>query len=199
MPDSHDDSTPLPAAAPRPKRTRKFVMPDETHDERTTTRIEAFIDGPPELRQRRQGPYVERPRRPVELDTRQDWLTACRYEGARHARYGRPASVLVIELPRGLGDEAYDRMAVRFTDVIRAEARDLDRAVRVGRTRFQLLLPETGSRAAHSAADRLQRAFTPTQGGSSAFRPALIIEVASPHRNESLEDAIAAAERRIRA
>jgi GGDEF domain-containing protein len=174
-------------------------MPDEAHDERTTTRIEAFIEGPPQLRQRRQGPYIERERRPVELDTRQDWLTAFRYEAARHARYGRPASVLLVDLPRGLGDDAYDRMAARFTEVIRAEARDPDRAVRIGLTRFQLLLPETGSRAAHAAADRLQRAFTPTQGGSSAFRPALIIEVASPHRTESLEDAVATAERRLRA
>jgi hypothetical protein len=197
VPDTLDDSTP-PPAAPKPKRTRKFVLPEDPHDERTTTRIEAFIDGPPELRQRRQGPYIERERRPVELDTRLDWLTACRYEGARHARYGRPASVLVVELPRGLSDDAYDRMAIRFTDVIRSEARDMDRAVRIGRTRFLLLLPETGSRAAHSAADRLQRAFAPTQGGPSAFRPALIIEVASPHRDESLEDAIVSAERRIR-
>ena len=61
MPDSLDDSTPLPAA-PRPKRTRKFVMPDEPPDARTTTRIEAFIEGPPQLRQRRQGPYIERDR-----------------------------------------------------------------------------------------------------------------------------------------
>ena len=197
MSDSLDDSTPLPAA-PRPKRTRKFVLPEEDHDERTTTRIEAFIEGPPQLRQRRQGPVIERVRRPVELDTRQDWLTAFRYEAARHARYGRPAAVLLVELPRGLADDAYDRMAARFTDVIRAEARDPDRAVRIGRTRFQILLPETGSRAALAAADRLQRAFTPTQGGSSAFRPALIIESASPHRSESLEDAVAAAERRLR-
>ena len=98
-----------------------------------------------------------------------------------------------------LADDAMTGWPVRFTEVIRAEARDPDRAVRIGKTRFQLLLPETGSRAAHAAADRLQRAFTPTQGGPSEFRPALIIEVASPHRNESLEDAIAAAERRLRA
>ena len=197
MPDASDDSPP-PAPAPRPKRTRKFVLPDEPHDERATSRIEAFIEGPPQLRQRRQGPYIERVRHPVELDTRQDWLTAFRYEAARHARYGRPAAVLLVELPRGAADDAYDRMAGRFTEVLRAEARDPDRAVRVGKTRFQLLLPETGSRAAHAAAERLQRAFTPTQGGSSEFRPALIIEVASPHRNESLEDAVAVAERRLR-
>jgi len=192
------DDSPPPTAAPRPKRTRKFVMPDEPPDDRTTTRIEAFIEGPPQLRQRRQGPYIERDRRPVELDTRQDWLTTFRYEAARHARYGRPVAVLLVDLPPGLGEDSYDRMAARFTEVIRSEARDPDRAVRIGRTRFQLLLPETGSRAAHTAAERLQRAFTPTQGGSSEFRPALIIEVASPHRNESLEDAVATAERRLR-
>lgn len=196
MTDSLDDPTP-PAAAPRPRRTRKFVMPEAEHDARTATRIEAFIDGPPGLRQRRRGPYIERERRPVELDTRSDWLTAFRYEAARHARYGRPASVLLIELPGGQGDVAYDRMARQFTEVIRAEARDPDRAVRIGRSRFQLLLPETSSRAAHAAAERLKRAFMATDGGSSAGRPALLIEIATPHRSESLEDALALAERRF--
>ena len=182
MHDSLDDPVP-PPATPRPKRTRKFVLPDSQHDERTTTRIEAFI---------------ERERRPVELDTRADWSNAFRYEAARHARYGRPASVLVIELPGGHGDVAYDRMARQLTDVIRAEARDPDRAVRIGRSRFHLLLPETSARAAEVAAERLQRAFTATQGGASAFRPALLIEIASPHRTESFEDALSAAERRLR-
>ncbi len=197
MSDPLDDPTP-PPAAPRPKRTRKFVLPDAYHDERTSTRIEAFIDGPPELRLRRQGPFVERERRPVELDTRTDWSAALRQEGARHARYGRPASVLIVELPGGQGDVAYDRMARQFTDIIRAEARDPDRAVRIGRSRFHLLLPETSNRAAHAAADRFQRAFTSTQGGASAYRPGLHIEIATPHRTESLEAAMAAAEARLR-
>ena len=197
MSDPLDEPMP-PPAAPRPKRTRKFVLPDEVPDERTTSRIEAFIEGPPQLRERRPGPYIERERRPVELDTRQDWLTAYRYEAARHARYGRPVSVLLVELPRGLADDSYDRMAARFAEVIRSEARDPDRAVRFGRTRFQILLAETGSRAASAAAERLQRAFTPSLGPSAAFRPALIIEVASPHRNEFLEDAVAFAERRLK-
>lgn len=173
-------------------------MPDTHHDERTSKRIEAFIDGPPELRLRRQGPFVERLRRPVELDTRTDWAAALRHEAARHARYGRPASVLIIELPGGQGDVAYDRMARQFTDIVRVEARDPDRAVRMGRSRFQLLLPETSSRAAHAAADRLQRAFTATQGSTSAFRPGLRIEIATPHRTESLEAAVAGAEARVR-
>jgi PleD family two-component response regulator len=174
------------------------VLPDSPPDERTTTRIEAFIEGPPELRQRRQGPYIERERRPVELDTRSDWLSAYRYEAARHARYGRPTSVLLVDLPPGGGDVAFDRMARQFIDVVRAQARDPDRCARIGRSRFQVLLPETNSRAAHAAAERLQRAFTATQGGSSAYRPALRIEIATPHRSESLESALESAARRLK-
>jgi len=198
--DSEDDPKPL-AAEPKlkPKRTRKFVLPDAHHDERTDTRIEAFIEGSPEPRVRRGRPHIERERRPVELDTRSDWLNAFGYEAARHARYGRPASVLLIELPGGQGEVAFDRMAGQFKEVIRAEARYPDRAVRIGRSRFQLLLPETTARAAHAAAMRLQHAFTATQTRSSAFRPALLIEIASPNRSESLEDAVAIAERRLKA
>ena len=70
-----------------------------------------------------------------------------------------PCPVLVVELPGGQGDVAYDRMARQLTDIIRAEARDPDRAVRIGRSRFHLLLPETSGRAAQAAAERLQRAF----------------------------------------
>jgi len=124
---------------------------------------------------------------------------ALRHEAARHARYGRPASVLVVELPGGQGDTASDRMARQFTDIIRAEARDPDRAVRMGRSRFQILLPETSGRAAHAVAERLQRAFTVAQGGSSAFRPSLRIEIATPHRTESLEAALESAQVRLRA
>jgi GGDEF domain. len=175
------------------------MLPEVLHDERTATRIEAFIEGPPEPRQRRRGPIIERERRPVELDTRADWLNAFRYEAARHARYGRPVSVLLIELPAGQGEVAFDRMAGQLTEVIRAEARDPDRAVRIGRSRFQLLLPETTARAAQAAAARLERAFASTQGRSSAFRSGLLIEIASPTRSESLEQALALAERRLRA
>ena len=198
MHDRLDDPTPPPAAL-KPKRTRKFVLPEAHHVERTDTRIEAFIDGPPELRPPRHEPRIQRDRRPVELDTRPDWLIAFRYEAARHARYGRPASVLLIELPGGEGEVAMDRLARQLTEVIRAEARDPDRAVRIGRSRFQVLLPETTARAARAAADRLHRAFTASQGGSSAYRPVLRIEIATPHRAEGLEDAVAVAERRLRA
>ena len=104
----------------------------------------------------------------------------------------------MVELPGGQGDVAYDRMARQLTDIIRAEVRDPDRAVRMGRSRFHLLLPETSGRAAQAAAERLQRAFIQVQGRSSAFRPGLQIEIATPHRTESLESALQGAESRLR-
>jgi Diguanylate cyclase, GGDEF domain len=196
--DLPDDPKPPAAAATKPRRSRKFVLPDDHHDDRTTTRIEAFIDGPAQPQPSRPDPRPQRERRPVELDTRPDWLNAFRYEAARHARYGRPVSLLLVELPGGQGEVAYDRMAGQFTEVIRSEARDPDRAVRIGRSRFLLLLPETSATSAEAASARLQRAFTAMQSRSSAFRPALWIEIASPGRSESLEDALALAERRLK-
>jgi GGDEF domain-containing protein len=172
------------------------VLPDHHHDERASDRvdehIEAFLE-PPRPRRRRPK-AVDRPRRPVELDTRPDWLAAVRHESARHIRYGRPATVLLIELS-GPEAEDVDRLARVVVAAIRAEARETDRAVRFTASSFRMLLPETGDRAARSVADRLDRAFlavpeVQTLGGD------LTIDVAVPTRFGTIEDALADAERR---
>jgi GGDEF domain-containing protein len=167
---------------------------DELGDERTAEHIEAFIDGP-DAPPRRRTPTIERPRRPLELDTRPDWMAAFRHEGARHVRYGRPASVLLIELRGRPHSAAIDRLAGRVADVIRAEARETDRAVRVGGLSFRILLPETGGRAARTLAERLDRAFR----GQPHESVELCIEVATAPRNGSLEEAVAEAEGRLAA
>jgi GGDEF domain-containing protein len=172
---------------------------EEQADERATEHIEAFIDGPVAA-PRRPPDMDERTRRPVELETRPDWMVALRHEGARHARYGRPASVLVIELRGKDSGPAIDHVARTLADVIRAEARETDRAVRVGASSFRLLLPETNARAARSLADRLDRGFTVnlvSGNGASGDGVALCIEVATPSRTGTLEDALADAERRV--
>jgi GGDEF domain-containing protein len=160
-------------------------------DERATEHIEAFIDGPVAAPPR---PPVadERVRRPVELETRPDWMVALRHEGARHVRYGRPASVLLIELRGDESTVAVDQVARTLADVIRAEARETDRAVRVGASSFRLLLPETGARAARTLAERLDHGFAVGDDGI-----ALCIEVATASRTGTLEDAVADAERRL--
>lgn len=200
MPDPSDDPAP-PSTPKRPRRARKFVLPEHHHDEqegeRADEHIEAFLAPPIAPRRRRHKP-TGRTRRPVELDTRPDWTAALRHEAARHARYGRPASVLLIELTGRPVSAAVDRIARVVADAIRAEARETDRAVRLGALSFRVLLPETGDRAARVVADRLDRAFD-ASADAQTLGADLTIEVACPTRHETLEEALAAAERRLTA
>jgi GGDEF domain-containing protein len=197
-------ATPAPPSPPRPRRARRFVLPDNHLDERTDARIEAFVHGAPSTTERFANgsvgpdahPSPVRPRHPFTLDTRTDWTTAVRLEDARHARYGRPASVLLIELGDGVGGPALDRFAMAVADLIRAHARETDRAVRLAQGSFRVLMPETGGRAARVAADRVERAFRETAAGRTAGQR-LIIEIATPSRARSLRDALAEAEAKL--
>lgn len=176
------------------------MLPDHHHDERqaerTDERIEAFLTASPAPRRRRKA--STRVRRPVELDTRPDWMAAVRHETARHERYGRPASILLIGLPQAGHDDGLDRLAHAVGDAIRAEARETDRAVRYDATTFRVLLPETGDRAARAVADRLDRAFQASADAKSLTGD-LVIDVVCPTRYGTLEDALADAERRVAA
>lgn len=177
------------------------MLPDHHHDEQVDERaadhIEAFLDGPVASPGRRPDDG-DRVRRPVELETRVDWMAALRHEGARHARYGRAVSILLIELrgqPPGAGA---DRIARSMVDVICAAARETDRVTRIGALSFRLLLPETRGRAARTLVERLDRAFLATPDGATG-NVVLTIDVASAPRSGSLEDAFAEAERRVAA
>jgi len=197
-------ATSAPASPPKPRRARRFVLPENHHDERTDARIEAFVHGAPGVTARSTNgstgpdamPSPVRPRHPFTLDTRTDWTTAIRHEDARHARYGRPASVLLIELGGSVGGPALDRFALAVADLIRSHARETDRAVRLAQGSFRVLMPETGGRAARAAADRVERAFRETPAGRTAGQ-VLTIEVASPSRARSLRDSLAEAEAKL--
>jgi len=193
------DRTDRPSA--RQRRTPRFVLPDDRHDDRTAARIAAFVEGP-STRSRGRQPAIDdrdRPRRPHALDTRPDWNIALGHESSRHARYGRPAAVLLIEL-RGASDAAsVERIARNLGEVIRLDVRETDRAARVGPLSYRLLLTETNARAARHVAARLDRAFQAGRPHERRSWPptTLRIEVVAPARGESLEDALAAAERRL--
>jgi hypothetical protein len=191
------DGRPAPARA-RPRRAQRFILPDVHHDERTTERIVAFLDGPAATGNRRSTARArqDRPRLPRELDTRPDWTAALQLEAARHARYGRPATVILLELAGPAGARSLDRDARALADVIRAEARETDRAVRLGAASFRVLLPETNARAARHAATRIGRAFQDVAARRSGS-PELCIEIAAPTRGGSLEEALTDAERRL--
>jgi GGDEF domain-containing protein len=136
------------------------------------------------------------PKPPRELDTRADWIAAFRHEAFRHARYGRPASVLLLEIGRTPDRRSSDEVAHELAEMIREQARASDRAVRLGPSSFRLLMPETSARAARHLADRLELAFHQAGAGSN-HRPGLRYDVAAPSRGGSLEEALAEAERRL--
>jgi GGDEF domain-containing protein len=191
VPDEIDPSTPPKPA--RPRRSRKFALPEHHHDERQGDRtdegIEAFLTKRPTRRRRPTPPT--RVRRPIELETRPDWLTALRHEAARQERYGRPASVLLIELAAPT-----DELARCVADTIRAEARETDRAVRYASASFRLLLPETGARAARAVALRIDQAVG-VRAAEFGADAGVSIDVVSPPGFGSLEEAVADAERRV--
>lgn len=112
-----------------------------------------------------------------------------RHEDARIARYGRPASVLVIDL--AVADPAAeDRLAARVGAVIREHARETDRVTRVSRTRFQLLLPETAQLEAAGLAERV-RTSCEAWGSHGPGLPVHIVSVAAaPPRGGTLADAL---------
>ena len=107
--------------------------------------------------------------------------------------------MLLIELDRRLENELLDRQAREIANQIRVDARDTDRAVRIGATSFRLLLPETSARAARHVMARLERAFQAGPAGKAASSRGVLvrIEIAAPIRGASLEDALADAERRL--
>lgn len=125
--------------------------------------------------------------RPKKLDTRTDWDDALHHEDARVARYGRPASVLVVALGLSVGPLA-ERAVPSIGNAIRAAARETDRVARVGPGRFHLLLPETEEAEANAVADRIRAACGETP---------IHLACASPSRGQSLIDALALAIARV--
>jgi hypothetical protein len=202
--------------AQRPRRARKFSLPDHHVEEGVGARIEAFLDGPPAPRRRGRAHRIAR-FRPLRLDTAHDWSMALQHEAARQTRYGRPTAILVLEL-RGLDsgsdvDVAADEVTDptdptggaphrpvpsevrRLIDVIAQEARETDRAMRSA-TRILVMLPETTEEDAAHLAGRIERGYR-TIAGDGVTQPEIRIEIAVPRRGADPQDAIDDAERRL--
>lgn len=132
------------------------------------------------------------------MDTRTDWDRAMQHEDARVARYGRPASVVVIDVAIGLGG-GEDRHIGRIGFAIRAQARETDRVARVGPTRFHLLLPETDEREATALAERVARACRDVLPARPDMGSQVRAAVASPSGGGTLADALRLAQARLQA
>lgn len=192
MPEPSESKPPTRQPTARVRQRPRFSLPvDHEQDAGVSERIEAFIDGrPPVRRTKRRQPKPEAARqatRPKKLDTRTDWDDALHHEDARVARYGRPASVLVIAIEGAPGPMA-ERAAPAVGSAIRRAARETDRVARTGPGRFHVLLPETEEAEATAVAERIRSACGETK---------LHVASASPTRGQTLIDALALAVARI--
>jgi hypothetical protein len=198
-----DEPLPPRRRAPRNGRRPRFVLPADTHDERVGEVIEAFLDGPPERARPRTRALPRRDklrafRKSIPLDTRNDWETALRLEDARLARYGRPASVLVIRLCVPVpGTE--DRYAGRIARIVRELARETDRVTRAAPDRFHVLLPETGEPEAELVGERVREAYASQEQQRPRIDLEIRIAAATPGSGETLHDALRTAQESVAA
>ena len=175
-------------------------MPAEHHDSRTSERIEAFLEGPPRPVRKRLRAHLRRPHRPILLETIGEWHEAARREGIRVERYGRPATVLVLDATWPGSAPAPDALAAdpleAIHEAVRHQARETDHVTRVGPGRFLMLLPETGETEADQLAERLRGACTDRLNGHGPS-VRLRVEAITPGHGRSLADALTEVERRL--
>ena len=175
-------------------------MPAEHHDSRTSERIEAFLEGPARPVRKRVRAGSRRPHGPVALQSMPDWREALGREQVRVARYGRPATVMIVDVAAHPdADEpvtVVTDLVAPVLEAIRHEARETDLVVRTSLTRFQLLLPETGATEADHFAERLRAACRERLNGHGTAL-LLRIEMVTPGHGMSLVDALDHTERRL--
>lgn len=192
-----DDLTAEPTLPQRPaRRPRRFVLPHDHHDARTSERIEAFIEGSSRPARRRRPAAQRGASRPIALVTLAEWRSALRSEAIRFDRYGRSATVVVVDVVFEAATVPPAEFVDPVLDAIRNEARETDRALRVSPTRFNLLLPETGERDAELFVERLREACRNRLNGHSGLLR-LRVEAQTVSHGRSLEDALVDAERRL--
>ena len=131
-----------------------------------------------------------------------EWNRILADEDARIHRYGRPATVVLVELD-GLdrlvgvfGHDAADRVLLALSDAMRRHARSADYVARLGPGRFGILLPETGEVEAVNYVERA-REICELWLESGAISLRLAIGWASLAPDANLRDAVVVAQGRM--
>ena len=131
-----------------------------------------------------------------------EWSRLLTDEETRIHRYGRPATVVLIELDgldrlaATLGEDVADRVVRALADALRRHARGADHVARLGTGRFGVLLPETGEVEAVNYVERVRHLCELwLESGAIALR--LAIGWASPAHEAGLDDAFATAQERM--
>ena len=131
------------------------------------------------------------------------WNAVLFAESSRSARFERPATVLLVEIAgvRNViaqwGFEVISREVVELGGILRAGCRHSDYVVRLGETRFGVLLVETDEIGAINVVERL-RAKVDREIGSRLPHGHIAFGWASPKGKQRLLEVIEAAEERLR-
>jgi len=209
--DQTDDTEAVPALdVIQSVRARRFTLP--AADDRAAEAIEAFLSGSGEperklvdrrsVDDRREDASAGLIDPETTLDSPLEWSRVVDFEQARSARYGRPTTVVIVELD-GLdifadrfGKQAADRLIPPVADALRRNARSSDRVARLGRARFGVLLVETDEVRAVNYVERV-RAACDRWLEASALALRLSIGWASPMVDGELGAALRVAEDRM--
>jgi diguanylate cyclase (GGDEF)-like protein len=131
------------------------------------------------------------------------WERTVREESARAARFHRPVTVVMAELPRlgevadRLGRDAADRVVAEIARLLVAEGRAVDRIAWLDYARFGVLLMETEEARATDYVDRVRSAADAwLQGAGLSVR--LSLGWASPAESGDVAAAVVTAEERMR-
>ena len=188
---------------PVKRRARKGYPNTGSHQPSQQPKSEAAVVSAPEVDARRVKPAVPRPAIDIRtLPGRLEFSAALERESLRSARYGRPASVAIVELIPERQSQQIDiwlrSLAGPVSRTLRQGARATDLVARTANARFQVLLPETAEAGAGRFAERISGACQSSidaAGAPVAVR--VTVAVASPEH--SLEEALAHAIQSIEA
>ena len=138
------------------------------------------------------------------LDVASTWSRWLAEEGARSQRYGRPSTIVLVELTgwerlaERLGADAAERLIPPVAATMREHARAADRVARLGPARFGALLAETDEIRAINYVERIRSACDIwLAAGAVALR--LSIGWAEIAQHQPVDAAILAADRRLNA
>lgn len=104
--------------------------------------------------------------------TRRSTLAACSEELARWNRYGKPFSLLMLDIDHfkrindGHGHLTGDRVLSHFVRLMQSQLRSADRLGRYGGEDFIVLLPETDAEGASALAERMRAALDASPASS---------------------------------
>jgi diguanylate cyclase (GGDEF)-like protein len=137
---------------------------------------------------------------PAALADHGTWNRGLREESARLARFGRPVTVVIAELPHlddvtdRLGRDVADRVVTETARLLVTDGRAADRLAWLGYARFGVLLLETEEKAACRYVDRL-RAAVDGWLESAGLSVRLSLGWASPEGGDVMAAAVVAQQR----